>query len=65
MVAGCAGVLAILTSVVPDWIEVTGWDPDHHGGYLEGLVVGLLGLSCVASGSLACWQWRHQAVLAQ
>jgi len=64
-VAAGTGVLAILTSVVPSWIEVTGWDPDQHSGYLEWLVVGILGLSCAGSGSLARRQWRHRAVHSQ
>jgi len=64
-VAACAGVLAALTAVVPSWIEVTGWDPDHSSGYLEWWMVGILGLACVVSGSLARRQWHHRMVVSQ
>lgn len=58
-VALCAGVLGILTIFWHDWIEVlTGWDPDHHNGGVEWIVVvGLLAVA-VALGLVARRHWR-------
>lgn len=48
------GVLAVLTAVVPAWIEaVTGLDPDGGDGALELLLVGAFAAVCVASAVLA------------
>lgn len=58
-VALCAGVLGILTIFWHDWIEaLTGWDPDHHDGGVEWIVVvGLLAVAA-ALGLVARLQWR-------
>ena len=58
-VALCAGVLGILTIFWHDWIEaLTGWDPDHHDGGVEWIVVvGLLAVAA-ALGLMARRQWR-------
>jgi hypothetical protein len=58
-VALCAGILGILTIFWHDWIEaLTGWDPDHHNGSAEWIVViGLLAVSA-ALGLVARRHWR-------
>ena len=58
-VALCAGVLGILTIFWHDWIEVlTGWDPDHHDGRAEWLLVAGLLVVAVAAGLGARRHWR-------
>lgn len=53
-IACFAGVLGILTAFWHDWIEaVTGWDPDHHNGSVEWIIVAALLVIAVAVGSLA------------
>jgi hypothetical protein len=48
VVAAVAGVLCLLTIVWPDWIEgLTGFDPDHHSGWAEWLIVIVLALICI------------------
>jgi hypothetical protein len=58
-VSVCAGVLGIVTAFWHDWIEaLTGWDPDHHNGSAEWLiVVGLLIVAAI-SGVLARREWK-------
>jgi hypothetical protein len=58
-VALCAGALGILTVFWHDWIEaLTGWDPDHHNGSAEWIVVvGLLAVA-VTMGLVARRHWR-------
>jgi uncharacterized protein involved in cysteine biosynthesis len=58
-IALVAGALGIVTIFWRDWIEtLTGWDPDHHNGSAELLiVVGLLTFAAVA-GLLARRHWR-------
>jgi len=42
-IAAFAGALGILTIFWHDWIEgLTGWDPDHHNGTFEWLIVVVL-----------------------
>jgi hypothetical protein len=55
------GLLAVLTAFVPDWIEVTGWDPDHHSGAAEWWLAGLFLLIAVAAGVAARVELRHAA----
>src|SRR3954451_8217958 len=57
--AVAAGLLAVLTIFVPDWIELTGWDPDHRSGAAEWWVVVVLGVVAVAAGIGARLEWRH------
>jgi hypothetical protein len=60
--AVCAGALGILTMFWPAWIEaLTGWDPDHHNGSLEWLIVATLLALSAAMGLLAN---RHRRLLA-
>ena len=63
-VALCAGVLGILTIFWHDWIEaLTGWDPDHHNGGVEWIVVvGLLAVA-VALGLVARRHWRLETAV--
>jgi len=56
-IAVLAGALGILTLVWRDWIEsLTGWNPDHHNGNVEWLVVAVLLAAAIAMGTVS---WRH------
>jgi hypothetical protein len=58
--ASITGLLALITPVFPDWIElVSGWDPDEHDGSVERLIV--VGLFIVAATifGLAATEWRR------
>lgn len=58
-VAVCAGVLGIVTMFWRDWIEaLTGWDPDHHNGSAEWLIVAGLLVVAVVLGALARRDWK-------
>jgi hypothetical protein len=58
-IAVLAGALGILTLVWRDWIEfLTGWDPDHHNGSVEWLVVAALLAIAVAMGTVATRHWK-------
>jgi hypothetical protein len=58
--AACAGVLALITLVSPDWIEVvSGWDPDQHDGSVEAAIVLGLSVATVAMIGLARSEWRR------
>jgi hypothetical protein len=60
VLAGVSGFLFLLTLVWRDWIEgVFGWDPDHHNGSLEWLLVAALLLCAVTFGALARTRWRR------
>jgi undecaprenyl pyrophosphate phosphatase UppP len=53
-IACVAGALGILTAFWHDWIEaLTGWDPDHHNGSVEWLIVLVLLVIAVSLGLLA------------
>jgi undecaprenyl pyrophosphate phosphatase UppP len=65
VLSAVAGVLGVLTLFWRDWIEaLTGFDPDHHNGSFEWLIV--IGLLLVAAvfGMLARTEWRHAEVRA-
>ena len=67
--AALVGLLAIVSLLWRDWIElVFRWDPDHHGGSAELLIiVGLAAVSLVL-GAAARWQtvrYRRVAAAAQ
>ena len=60
--AAFAGLLALITPMFPDWIElVSGWDPDQHDGSVERLIVVGLCLIAIALFSLATVEWRRTA----
>jgi hypothetical protein len=59
LAVGC-GVLGLVTLAWSDWIEaLTGFDPDHHSGGVEWLVVAALGVCCVVVGYAARGEWRR------
>ena len=65
-VALFAGVLGILTAFWHDWIEaLTGWDPDHHNGSVEWLIVAVLLVVAVVLGAVARRDWRLLAAAAE
>ena len=58
--ASLTGILALITPVFPDWIEVvSGWDPDQHDGSVERLIVFGLFLATVAIFAVAAFEWRR------
>jgi hypothetical protein len=58
--ASFTGLLALVTPIFPDWIElVSGWDPDQHGGSVERMIVVGLSLTAIAFFSLATVEWRR------
>jgi hypothetical protein len=40
---------AVLTALVPQWMEALGFDPDHGDGSAEWILVGLFGVAFLAS----------------
>lgn len=63
LAAVTAGV-AVLTLVWPDWIEgVSGYDPDHHNGSVEMVIVIVCAIAALVTGMLARRQWRITASL--
>ncbi len=65
LAAVLCGLLAILTLIVEDWIEVLfGVDPDAHSGTAEWLVVALLGAGAVVSALLAGHEWHRTSTFA-
>ena len=63
--AAITGLLATITPIFPDWIElVSGWDPDHHDGSVEWLIiVGLFAVAVVLSAAAAI-EWRRNPAAA-
>jgi hypothetical protein len=60
VVGAAAGALGLITLFWKDWLEaIFGWDPDHHNGSAEWLVVVGLLLVAVALGVLARWEYRR------
>jgi uncharacterized membrane protein len=61
--AGASGLclaLAILSLFWRDWVEaLTGWDPDHHNGSFEWLIVAALAVVALVLGVLARRDWRQ------
>ena len=58
-IALLAGLLGVVTIFWHDWIEaLTGWDPDHHNGSVEWLIVAALLVVAVAMGIAARRHWR-------
>ena len=55
-----SGLLAILTSLWPDWLEaLTGFDPDARSGSFEWMIVGALALAAVLLALTARSEWRR------
>jgi hypothetical protein len=53
-IAVFAGALGIVTVFWHDWIEaLTGWDPDHHNGSFEWLIVAAPLAVAVAMGAVS------------
>lgn len=59
-----SGILGLLTLFWPDWIEISGWDPDNHSGAVEWLIVGLLAVVAVTCALLARMEWRRSVATA-
>jgi hypothetical protein len=59
-IASLTGLLALITPIFPDWIElISGWDPDQHDGSVESLIViGLFTVTAIIFG-LALAEWRR------
>jgi hypothetical protein len=63
--AAVCGLLALLTLIVEDWIEVVfGVDPDARNGTAEWLIVVLLGTGVAVSALLAGYEWRRASTSA-
>ena len=62
IVGGFAAVMAVVTIFWRDWLEaVFGWDPDHHNGSAEWLIV--LGLAIVAAVLLPLARWERRRLV--
>jgi hypothetical protein len=60
-----AGLLGVVTLFWHDWIEaLTGWDPDHHNGSFEWLIIVVLLSIASISGIVARRSWRAVAATA-
>ena len=58
--ASLCGFLAVLTLFWRDWIEaLTGFDPDHHNGSFEWIIIAGLFLVCVLVSVAARVEWRR------
>lgn len=66
VIALSAGSLGIVTIFWHDWIEsLTGWDPDHHRGTAEWLIVAMLLTAAAIAGIAARREWRLLAAARQ
>jgi hypothetical protein len=64
--ASLCGALALVTLFWRDWIEaLTGFDPDHHNGSFEWLIVAGLFAACVLVGLAARAEWRRSIMLTE
>lgn len=63
--ATVCGLLALLTLIVGDWIEVVfRIDPDAHSRTAEWLIVVLLGAGVIVSAVMAGDEWRRTSTFA-
>jgi hypothetical protein len=54
------GFLALLTATRADWIEgVFGFDPDHHSGSVEVLIVVVFAVVSISLAVAACLEYRR------
>ncbi len=61
-IASLSGVLGLVTLFWRDWIEaITGFDPDHHNGSVEWLIVAVLLAIAVSLGAFARVEWHRSA----
>jgi hypothetical protein len=66
VLAGAAGVLAIVTLIRRDWIElISGVDPDNHSGSLEWLIVIVFLTASVISTFFALVEWHRASAVTQ
>jgi hypothetical protein len=62
--ASITGVLALVTHLCLDWIEVVfGWNPDQHSGSVEWSIVAALFLLTVGLFALAATEWWRASVV--
>ena len=62
--ASITGVLALLTLIWRDWIEIVfGFDPDHHNGSFEWLIVAVLLAAAVVFSVLARRAWKMAVII--
>jgi hypothetical protein len=61
ILAAISGVLGVLTFFWHDWLEVTGWDPDHHNGSAEWIIAVVLIAVAIALGAMARREHRRGA----
>lgn len=60
VLAALSGMLALLTLVTREWIElIFGFDPDSGSGSLEWLVVLVTGAAALVLSGLARREWRR------
>jgi hypothetical protein len=65
-IASSAGVLGVLTIFWHDWVEaLTGWDPDHHNGSFEWMIVAVLLIIAAVLATFARRDWRLRAAASQ
>ena len=60
--AAISGALALISLVLPDWIEfVSGWDPDQHDGSVETLIIVGLLVVALSMAAAAAIEWRRNS----
>jgi hypothetical protein len=62
VLASASAVLGVVTLFWRDWMEVTGWDPDHHSGSAELAIAAGLLLVALVLGALARREYRRGAL---
>jgi hypothetical protein len=64
LLAILTGGLGVITIFWHDWIEIlTGWDPDHHNGSLEVVLIVALLAASVTCAALARMTYRRLPAL--
>ena len=62
-VAAAGLAASVLTLLRADWIEILfGFDPDHHSGSAEWLILGILLAVVAVAFTLARFEWRRLRV---